>query len=398
MGSIQDSSLLASVPNSNILDFYQKALFKYDDVRKDGLGIFQVLKNRSKTKLAGLRSAPFLLQGEDGCNWNPTKGRPMHVTEIIPCLYLLKQTICRAEWDTICGEYANLLGAGSGRYNNISAELTDIEAAMLDLAGTTFVNNLNQTSWFGYAGGIPDTTLAPFVQDLANSQLSASEQASLNKMIAVCDGWWAEITKRVQAGIADPNSPEGIAYVDSNNGTAIGNAINKANVTAFFDKMLGAASFELSLNQNAVFLVQTDIWRAYYDFRSTQTGSDLAWQFQGMEKTDAMSKTLEYQGFRVLRIDEWGAFDKQVGAYQTDVIGGKAITHSTNQRAILTIPQNLVVQLDTYTGRDSMLFAQQRVDASQMGQVDIFGAVMKGQGIKDPKMIVAAYNSSNTFI
>ena len=214
-------------------------------------------------------------------------------------------------------------------------------------------------------------------------------------MLEHYNGWWSEIKARV------PLASEfgRVRYVDTNDGTADGNATDPANIADYLRQMRYSAhpilqfwNLDRPKSEWPVYLLQRGLFDAlirYYESLGTEESHRLI--VEGISIPNATT----FEGYPVLMIPEWDMFDYETG--NTLAASGQ----SKKQRAIFTASMNLcgVAHTNSLEGKpESALRIEKSPLLKDKGKSWMYASLGIGFGVAQPVLMVAGYNSSDTYM
>lgn len=378
-------SLILDLPREEAVNLYLRATTVQDNPLQARLGLIDWNFGVDKMKMLHLRSNSANLQPKRGCaEWNPTVRAGLDADTIRVTDYEVNGEQCPDEFNV--GTSRLLRGPlGQGEAPGVPDPLTN---ALLTMLRRSLAGDLYDVVYFSDENIRQDiaATAYPDSPVLRERFLTMLEQQS---------GIWPEIIARTTT----TNKSAKIAYVDSNDGTAAGNATRAENIADFFDDMAAAASPELAnwhqSNQQGtfdkpVFLVQTGLWRAYKKYLRT-LGTEIAHQF--ILDGEIMRDTLMHDGYLVVHVPEWEAHDRKAGRA---TVGNM----STTQRALFTVLGNItgLANMNDIEGQPGRGLAIQRSPLlKDKGKMYMYADYGIGMGVAQPELMVASYNSSTNF-
>lgn len=349
-----------------------------------GLNVYKVFTNvKDGVRMLHLRPRGHALQSRKPCQWKPNFSMSMRGDVLTVCDYEHMSEDCFAE--EFAGTCARATENAGNMVNEIAgnALFTEMDAAALVAISDGIQDDAYYIGWFA------DKNFKTDMPWFGNMELvPVYEKEQLYDFLTKCDGWWAEIIARNDE---DLPRAERVVVLDSNDGTIAGNALNDPR--AFLDKMIAQASptlramgRDIQSNRRPVFLVQGVFFDAYVEQMANLPGlNDVQWQIltEGLPNPNmAMHK-----GFVVARMSEWDRFDDEIGGL------------GQNVRLVFTAQQNLCIGVDGMNGPSGYSVAFERSNRLEdKGKVRRYAALKLGSRIAEPELMVAAYNSSNTFV
>jgi hypothetical protein len=388
---IMDSrTILLDLDTHNALQLLIEPTFQYDNILQRNLGVYKIETGKDKMRMLHLNKPSNSLQPKQGCeHWNPTVKFNLRPYEIGVCDYELNGEQCPDEFDEGC--MRNLRGTLDSPDPYNSPAINALMNAMVLLLRESLVDDVYKVAWFGRSNF--RELVADGDYDL--SHYSADQREKLISMIQVCDGWWAEIEARVY----DTSDKGRVRWINSNDGTVAGNAINPANVEAYLRKMRLASSPILRfwnrnrpVEQLPCYLVQTGIFDALLSAYQAKDCCELQMYTLNGEPVPGV---LMFEGYQVIAVPEWDMWDHETG--QIDENTG----YSRNQRALFTAKENLcaIANMSSLAGRpESSLVIQRSPLLKDKGKTWMFAQYGFGFGIAQPSLMTASWNTSDTFI
>jgi hypothetical protein len=361
--------------------------FNYDNIYQRNLSVYKFEVGMTKLRMTHLSRPSNVLQPKTGCeDWNPTVNFSLRPYEINSVEYELMGEQCSDEFDRGC---ARNLKDSADEVTRLGAKVNDIEMAMAMQTRKSLVDSIYKIAWFGQTDFGAQATAGAY--NLAS--LPLKEKAKLIAMLEHQNGWWSEIKARVSLGSEFGK----VRYVDTNDGTSDGNATDPANIVDYLLQMrLTAHPILQYWNTNnpsemPVYLLQKGLFDAlvkYYRSLGTEIANRLI--VDGLPVPNATT----FDGFPVLLMPDWDMFDFETGNISTTT------GYSKKQRAIFTAVQNLcgIVHGNSIEGRpESSLAIQQSPLLKDKGKKWMYASMGIGFGIAQPVLMVAGYNSSDTY-
>lgn len=388
MEAILGTDIIASLNVHNLVTLGLEPRLNNDNILQSAMGgkLYRIITGvKDKVKMNHLSKPNNGLQPRTNCkDWSPSLSVAFRSTELTVCSFELMAEQCEDDFNAGC--LRNLEAVGNNMIDmGASAQLSEIQAAAVMLTMETITDDIYEIAWFG------DTEFSDandqWHSDL--SQMDVADAEHLKKKIRHCEGWWKEIVERT----AETAPLEKVRYVDSNDGTAGGNATNPANVTTFMQTMINQSSSKLRtwakarpMAERPVFLLQSEIYQAYITYL-TSLGNDEA--FRLLVNGTPVEGVYTFKGYPVMEVSEWSIFDEKIGA------GGK------NQRALFIAQENLVIGIDAdsvagYQGQG--LVVQKSPLVKDKGMYYMYTALKLGARIAYPELVTASWNSSTVFI
>ena len=355
-------------------------------------GLYKVLPAvKGKAKMLHLHKPKNNLQPKQACSaWNPNINFRTTGNEIDTCSFEVNGEQCADEFDIGC--LRNLQAAGS-MVNDMraSAQLDAMMMAMVLTLREGISDDVYKTAWFGDVRFGTDE-YAGFL-DLSKMECPEDKDKAV-AMLTHCEGWWAELMARTVE--IDPNRR--VNAVDTNDGTAAGNATNPANIVQFLNELVFVKSDPLLQywgrrqgEMGSVILLQRELYRAYIEYlQSAGCQNDCMLIVNGTPVQGAYT----YQGYPVIEVPEWTMFDLEFG-------GMDANGRSRNARAVFTARENLCIATDTdelagFAGAGLMI--EKSPHLRDKGKYEMYAGYKFGFGIAHPRLITIGYNSSDVFV
>jgi hypothetical protein len=384
------TTILMDLNPRNAQKFLLEPAVRFDNVlnSSSGLNVYEVMPGvKHKVRMLHLTDPANSLQPKTNCKtWNPTVSQYLEPDEIDTTSFELMGEQCPDEFDVGC--VRNFQGAGN-EINNLNAtgELNAMEMAMLMTLRRGINKDTYKIAWFG------DSKFNDSGYDYdVDLNMKASEVTKFNNMMRARNGFWSEMRARVAAGM--------MKSIDTNDGTAGGNATNPANIKDFLKDMKKRAAPELKFwnldrprSEWPVFLLQYGLYQAYHDYISS-LGNSIPDAYLFFQNGEPVPGVLAYDGHPVVMVPEWTLFDKEIGniSTTTDI--------SKYQRAVFTAQRNMTIATDVedITGRPgSGLVIEQSTRVIDKGIKWLYMAMRLGFGIAHDKLCVAGWNSSTTY-
>lgn len=362
--------------------------FNYDNIYQRNLGVYKFEIGVTKLKMTHLSRPTNILQPKLGCDdWRPTVNFSLRPWEVDSVEYELMGEQCPSEFDAGC---ARNLKDSSDEVTRLGATVDAIEMAMAMQTRSALVDSVYKIAWFGN-----ENFSAEVGSGAVNiSALPIKEQAKLTAMLEHHNGWWSEIKARV----GQTGEYVKIRYVDTNDGSGPGNATNPANIADYLREMRLAAhpiqqfwNLDRPQAEWPVYLLQRGLFDAltrYYQSLGTEAANALI--INGI----AIPRALTFDGYPVLMMPEWDMYDFETGNTSTN-------GQSKKQRAIFTVNQNLcgIAHMNSIEGRpESALQIEASPLLKDKGKKWMYASMGIGFGIAQPILMVAGYNSSDTYV
>lgn len=360
--------------------------FNYDNPLQRQLRVAYFEFGKDKLRMLHLSKPGNMLQPKSNCDtWNPTVRLGLRPDEIAVSDFEMNGEQCSDEFDAGC--LRNLQGNNPSDPSQMSTQMTALEAAIALQVRRGLTDDIYKIAYFGNTA----FSAASF------THMTPDAAANMERMLTVTDGWWAELTARVTT----TNAAQKVAYVNSNDGTLSGNAINPSNVTSYLQQLKTSSNPVLrywNLNKpiqdRPMYLVQGGIFNALKKYYRS-LGTELAHAFT--ISGEVIPGVLEFDGHLVVHVSEWDMFDYECNNIQTTTI---TVNESKTQRALFVAKENLtglanVGNIEGYA--QSGLIIQTSPLVKDKGKKWMFFRIGLGFGIAAPQLVTASYNSSTTF-
>lgn len=377
------------VHNANALVL--EPAFNYDNIFQRRLGVYKFVTGKTTYKMTHLSRPSNVLQPKLGCDdWKPTVNFSLRPWEIGSKEYELMGQQCPDEFDDACARNLRSSSASDEVARlGLGAAITAIDMAMAMQIRRSMVDSIYKIGWFGNINFGAEATAG--IYDLSGMEIR--EKAKLVNMLQHQNGWWSEIKARV----ALTTEYGRIRYVDTNDGTYTGNALNPANIADYLRQlrlsshpMLQFWNIDRPQAQWPVYMLQSGLFNAliaYYQSLGTEIANRLI--VDGV----AVPGATTFDGYPVMMIPEWDMFDYETG----NIL---ASGQSKNQRAIFTAAENLcgVAAMNSLEGKPaSALMIQASPLLKDKGKKWMYASLGFGFGIAQPILMTVGYNSSNTY-
>lgn len=393
MQSIPPETILLNLDANNANRLMLDPALGYENILQSNLNVYNVEIGQDKLTMNHLSGPTNILQPKANCQtWNPTVNYTLRPDEIVVSDYEVNGEQCTDTWDKTCTR--NLLGMQEDSlYIERSPQLEPLQRAMVQTLSQSILDSAYKTAWFS------DTTFGgatyPYATYYtpANTGMSQAEIDKLTTMLTVQNGVWSEIYANVSAGL--------IQYVDSNDGTAAGNATLPGNIADYLRQLKKSSDPLLrfwgygpgkSVLDRAFYLLQDGLFQAFVEYLQS-LGTEAAHQL--ILNGTVVEGAYVFNGHIVTSIPEWTMFDNEIG-----------LIHPTTgvsrvQRAIFTVPQNISIlaNVKTLSGfGQSGLIIQTSTHIKDKGVKWMYYTLGLGMGIAHNKLMTVGYNSDlNTF-
>lgn len=387
-------TLLLDLDTRSTLRLLIEPALTLDNPLQRTLGVYHFMFGKDKARMLHLKKPRHNLQPKKNCNhWNPTVSFKMRADELMVDDFELNGEQCPDEFDEGC--LRNLRGPVNEFERNAGnqPEINELEAAMVRLLRESLSDDFFRVAWFGNAR-FEELVDADYY-DLDKVDYSPDEKENFIEMMQHTDGWWAEIERRVR----ETGEFDKVRYVNSNDGTASGNATRPENIRDFLLQMKNSSHVLLrnwrrgrAESERPVFMVQPGLFAAYKAWL-INNGTFQDFQFRLQTQGEAVHGVLMFDGNLVIEMPDWDAWDAEVGLFDEETGQSKV------QRAIFTAKENLCGLANTrnLAGYSSSLMIQESPVLKDKGKKFMYGAWGLGFGIASPVLMTAAFNSSTTF-
>lgn len=386
-------------PNNTVLfldtkeaiEFLLEPTVNYANPLQDMTGFIHTEFGKDKLVMNHLNKPRFNLQPKSDCKtWNPTVRNGMRSDTIVVTDYETNGEQCNDEWDRSCAR--NMQGSQDDKlYADKNVQLTPLQQAMITTLRQSLVDDVYRTLWFS------DTTFGTGSYaysadlDLPNAGLSPEERVNLTTMMTQQNGIWREIQSYVSDGQ--------IRYVDTNDGTASGNALDPANIADFLKELKRQAPSKLRLFGRGpgstimgrpMYLLQTGLFEAFKTYL-TSLGTEESHRL--IVEGIAVEGMYRFDGHLVMEIPEWSMWDSEIGMDST------AHSYSKVQRAIFTVPGNVTALINAKSlpgFEGSGLIIQTSQQIRDKGATWMYYAIGMGMSIAHQDLLVVGYNTELT--
>ncbi len=405
MATVETPAYTVDLPLKETQAIFRDSILKADNPLASMLPIYTHRFGRDEKEFLFMRQPSGVLRAGTSCDdWNPSVNVKNRRVKIEMCRVEMNATWCFADIFSTCREL--VANDGWKRYFEPTSELRATEGALLTMVLAGLSESVYQLMWFGNKQDITSINVPPFY---TNRSIAPEIDVfdDIAAMLTSCDGWMKRLVDAT-----DPSIPaaERVKYVDTNswNGLTGLDATNPNDVRQVLDKLINVASPKLKAfnipvrngRARSVILAQPDIFdalkRALQSLNVFSAYENITNGVTGQEQ--AGYATIPYDNFLVIRMDEWGNFDSQMGAVDPTT------NKSLNQRLVFVAPGQLISQSDIVTdelGVDNSqgmgLLIRARGDLYHKGKRDAIFALRVGMNFLDPSMVVVGWNSETQF-
>jgi hypothetical protein len=368
--------------------------FQYENIWQRLTGVYKVVLGKSKYRMTHLSEPKNNLQPKTSCkNWNPTVSFGLRPDEVGTCEFELNGEQCLDEFDQGC--FRNLREAADTVTKDPGATITAIEMAMAMQLRRGIGNDAYKIAWFGDPDFRADA--ASGVYDL--SAMPAAEKEKMIAMMEHCSGWFNEIVART----SETAEYGKVRLVNSNDGTASGNALNPSNITGFLQDMINNSHPILRFwnrqrpqSEWPMFLLSPDLFSALIEYYRSVGQVDQRMFIMNGTPVPGMTT---FDGYPVMEVPEWLMFDYETGGMLTS---GAYIGKTKKQRALFTAKENLVALAHARTLEGdfagSSFVIQKSPILKDKGARYMYGAWGMGFGIAQPVLMTLGLNSSTSYV
>lgn len=330
---------------------------------------------KDKVTTSHITGPSYIIQTKAACDkWKPVGRAGLRPSEIKTLDHEIMLEYCYEDWNAGC--LRNIMPA-KDEAKNKNLQLMDVAITRLIREGLQ--DDFYRLAWFSSESF--DDYVAAGRYDITNNDM-------LN-MMRSNNGWWSEIEAYVDSKL--------IRFVNTNDGTASGNAAKKTNIVDFLRELKGRSTQLLKSWNKA-----KGIWDRPYFLLETALFDALKFYYQDLNLSEAMAMKmngesipgiLQFDGHLVMDMSEWESFDIEAGAYN-NVTG-----YSKVQRALFVAPQVLsgLVNAKNIPGSPYSFNVQRSPDQRDKGMTSVYGNYGYGFGIAHNDLVTAGYNSSYEF-
>lgn len=328
---------------------------------------------------------------QTGCEvWNPSAAAYV-TSDKIQCEYMeVNKTLCGDEFIAKC---LHNIASKKKEITDLMVNqknLTPITASLVLGLKAAIGSSVFKMGWFGDPNiGTSSYHSADFV-DYAHRR-SSDQRARFLTMMQQNEG--IDTLLRRRAGNKQ------VAYVDTNNGTATGNATLPTNIDDFLVEMRLKSSDVLQyFDQYAPgagmpgYWLQGGLWNAFMKYlKSLPGGSD---NHRFIVDGTPVPGVYEFDGYPVVKWNDPDMFDTSMGLKGDN-------GHSLNQRAIFAAPNvpTLITNLNDANGITGQgLLIQESPLIREKGRTDMYMSLGVGSGIAHNELITYAFNSDTDYV
>lgn len=350
--------------------------------------LMKVEGQKHEYKMLHLTTPKHVLTPETNCkSWNPSTKSWIQGNKITCAYYEVNEELCGDEFTASCMHNISSRGGDIARVMSLSNQtISPLVGALVvglqtAIGSSLFRIGLFSDPNFGEAGYWANSVLE------LSKHNSQDQVTRFKSQMQKQEGVWTQIRRR--AGID-------INYVDTNNGTAGGNATLPANIDDFLNDLVSKSKPVLRFwrdytGQSPVIVLQDGLFKAYRDYLISQ-GTEEAHRIivEGFAPNHRMYWWNDYV---VMRDANYDIFDYEAGMFDESTGLSKV------QRAIFTVPQNLCLITNVRPAGNVVdgLVIQPSPLAREKGKIDMIMRLGIGGGITHGDLITVGYNSSFTY-
>lgn len=364
----------------------------YDNILQRNFNIYKFVTGKNRWKMLHLNKPSNMLQPKTSCDeWNPNINFKLRPHELETCEWEINGEQCPDAFDEDCFRNLKAAPGEAARFTSLlglKPEYQALELAMMMRVREGLTDDIFKVAWFGNVNFSEIVEAGNY--DLSHK--SPKEIASLTRMMENCNGWWSEIKARAHLKDGDYGK---VRYVNTNNGTAQGNAMNPSNIKAYLDRMksiahpiLGLWNLKMARSEWPCYFLQKGLFDALVTcYESQNCLQDCSLIYDGLPVPGATT----YKGHPVFMMAEWTMWDYETGAMDPNT------GYSKHQRALFSAKENLcgisnMMNIDGRVG--STLVIERDPSLKAKGKKYIYGCIGLGFGIAQPILMVAGWNSS----
>lgn len=391
-------TILLDLDTHDAIKLVLEPTFEYENILQRTASPYKIEVGKNKLKMLHLNKPKNNLQPKTSCdNWNPTISFGTRAWEIEACEFEVNGEQCPDQFDADCLKNLKLATneiqrlRQSGNLLGVKSEIDPLNTAMTMQIRSGLVDDVYKVGWFG------DIDFGAKVSEgeIDLSHISPKEREKLIRMLSVCGGWWSEAMARVH----ETSEMGKVRYLDTNDGTSVGNATNPANIKDYLKQMRISSHPILQFwNMGR----PRSEWPAYWLQKGLFDALITAYENDGTEAAHRLiidgitiPNATTFNGYPVFMVPEWTMFDYELG--RINPMTG----YSKIQRSMFSAQQNLcgVANMTTLEGQpSSSLVIEADPSIRAKGKKYIYGAYSFGFGLAQPVLMTVGYNSSKTFI
>lgn len=397
MSTVQTpDTILLNLDANNANRLMLEPALGYENVLQNQLNLYQIEIGKDKVTMNHLSKPQNVLQPKSNCKtWNPTVRFGLEPDEIVVSDYEVNGEQCSDEWEKACAR--NLLGLQEdSMYQRNSPQLEPLQNAMIQTLSQSIVDSSYKVAWFSdknYAAAGYEYEAYVTEQKLKNNGMTGEQVTNLTSMLRVQNGIWRQVYDYVDSGQ--------MQYVDSNDGTAGGNALNVANIEGYLQDLKRNADQVLkfwnygpsnSMLDRPFYAVQYGLFQTYLDMlKANGTEESHRLKVEGI----TIPGVYEFDGHLIFAVPEWTMFDAENGMIHPTT------GYSRIQRALFMAPRNITILANVKTLQgfgQSGLIIEQSTQVRDKGVKWMYYTLGLGMSFAHEKLMVAGYNSElNTF-
>lgn len=330
---------------------------------------------KDKTTLTHVTAPSYIIQAKQACDkWRPRGRAKLKANQIAVMDHEVMIEYCYEDFNKGC--LRNMMPAKDESKNN-NLDLMDM--AITRLIREALQDDFYRLAWFSQED----------FRDVIASGRYDVQNNEMTEMMESNNGWWPEIEAYVNDGL--------IRFLDTNDGTASGNAAKKTTIVEFLRELKGRSTQLLKAWNKA-----KTIWDRPYFLLESALFDALKQHYQDLNLSEGLSMKmngetipgiLQFDGHIVMDMSEWESFDLECGAYNN------ATGYSKIQRALFIAPQMLsgLVNAKNLPGQTVSFNVQRSPDQRDKGMTSVYGNYGYGFGIAHQDLVTAGYNSSYNF-
>lgn len=396
MEIIAEQNILLDLDTHDMTALVLDPVFNYDNILQRNLGLYKVITGKRKAQMLHLNKPGYNLQPKGDCDsWNPTVNFSLRPFEIETCDWEMNGEQCPDTFEEGCLQNLASAPEEMRRFESLlgnAPQYDPIEVAMMMQLRRGLSDDLYKVGWFG------NENFQKLIDDgmLDLTYVDPKNRKNMIAMMSHCNGWWSEIGARA----ALPTSDEWnrVRYVDTNNGTTVGNALRAENICRYLRTMRAMAHPLLKFwnrqrprSEWPAYFLQQGLYEAYLEYL---TSKDISESY--MLKIDGVpvEGVYMFEGYQVISVAEWDVYDYETG--QMNPVTGQ----SYNQRALFSARENFctISHAEQLDGRPGSSFAIQKDPSLKAkGKSYMYGQFGFGFGVAQPILMVAGWNSTRTY-